>query len=564
MVPHQRENLNRGPFWLCVIGAVTAATLLIAVFSLVRGITEIYPYLFFLPLVLIAYFYPRWGVPSSLLLGMSLILLNWIFMRGDLLALSHSLLVAAVFIGIGGLVSILSENISRLHRRYLHIFDMSEAGILVVGQREGLVMESNPGVETQLGYAPEDLRTRPFQDIWKDPASCHAFCGDIEKEGHVTNRHQEMITRGGEMRHVLISGRHFLGSSYLVTLADIHNQVTAQEMLQRNEARYRQLVETAQEGIWVFDREFVTLLTNEKMAGMLGYSVKELDERCISDLVHPGDRETLSGMVKDIGTSGGGQREIRFIDRAGKQITAHTSYSAFSSGDGQRDGMLLLVTDITKKKEYEQNLRRSLHEKEILLKEIHHRVKNNMQVISSFLELSALQSGDDRVRAQFRETQGRVRAMALVHEKLYRSQWDGSVSAREFFHDLAREILSSSALQIVPKVHVEAGEVPLEIDHAIPCGLIVNELFTNSLKYAFTGRSHGTIRISFGEEAPGRYTLMFGDDGVGLPEGFSWEHSGTLGMRLVRFLSLQLDGVMEVQTGGGTRFVLTFPLTKST
>jgi PAS domain S-box-containing protein len=420
--------------WLWIIVAIIAVTFLIAVYSLAQGVTGIYPYLFFLPLVLIAYFYPEKGVLASLLLGSAFILLNWLFLPGNLVNLSASLLIASVFIGIGGLVSILSDNIASLSHRYQHIFDMSEAGILIADRGTGLIRESNPGVYALLGYSEEDLFECPLSKIWKDTEEYRAFISGIEHTGRLTNQKIQLITRDGRPRHFLISGRFLDTTNYLFSLVDIQSQV-----------------------------------------------------------------------------------------------------------------------------EIQAELSRSLNEKEVLLKEVHHRVKNNMQVISSFLELAALQAESEQDQAQFRETQGRVRTMALVHEKLYQSEWEEKVNAREFFQDLVAEILSSSGIRPILQVEIEVSEIILDIDQAIPCGLIINELLTNSLKYAFAGRDRGFIRISLDQDEGGNCTFGFGDDGAGLPDGFSWETSRGMGLRLVRFLSQQLDGSLSVETGGGTRYTIVFP-----
>jgi len=214
---------------------------------------------------------------------------------------------------------------------------------------------------------------------------------------------------------------------------------------------------------------------------------------------------------------------------------------------------------IAEGKTIEKALRTSLAEKEVLLKEVHHRVKNNLQIVSSLLSLQALKY-DEHLTGAFIDSQARVRAMALVHEKLYRS---GDLS-RIDFPDYLRQ-LSSFLLQAYrPKYltvtpDVECSDLFLPVDSAIPCGLIVNELFTNSLKHAFTARSEGKIVLRAWKDN-GDAHLLVEDDGVGLPPGFDVERSDSLGLQLVTNLTRQLRGTLHVDSSAaGTAFRVSFP-----
>lgn len=208
-----------------------------------------------------------------------------------------------------------------------------------------------------------------------------------------------------------------------------------------------------------------------------------------------------------------------------------------------------------------EQLKASLREKEILLKEIHHRVKNNLQVISSLIDLQADRQPDPKVRALFRDARDRVRSMAMVHEKLYQSE------------DLARTELGAYTKHLMNELFQAHGErsgrirlaldlqpLHLPVDMAIPCGLILNELATNSLKHAFVGQEHGTISITLTRVEPSRVRLVFHDDGRGLPAGLDWRGASSLGLRLIRMLSDQLGAELQVQNGKGTTFELEFEI----
>ncbi len=221
--------------------------------------------------------------------------------------------------------------------------------------------------------------------------------------------------------------------------------------------------------------------------------------------------------------------------------------------------ILCTFTDITERKQYEDNLRKSLAEKEILLKEVHHRVKNNMQVIMSLLELNALKAENERERFQYAEMQGRVMTMALIHEKLYQSPIAGSINAQEYFSDLLKNIVSASATPDVQCV-VKASGIFLDIDQAIPCGLIINELATNSLKYAFRETDGSELHLILGAGGDDVCTLVFFDNGSGLPLSYKIADSETLGIRLIHMLVRQLKGEIIMTNHNGTHVRIQFPL----
>ncbi|SLM47359.1 Histidine kinase [Nitrospira japonica] len=208
-----------------------------------------------------------------------------------------------------------------------------------------------------------------------------------------------------------------------------------------------------------------------------------------------------------------------------------------------------------------KQLKASLHEKEILLKEIHHRVKNNLQVISSLIDLQADRLTDPVVRALFKDARDRVRSMALVHEKLYQSPDLAHAELGAYIRNVMDELfLAHGATSSKVRLRMELDPVLLPVDMAIPCGLILNELATNSLKHAFVGRESGAIVIQLICTESHAVRLVFHDDGRGLPEGLDWQAAGSLGLRLIRMLSRQLNADIALRNGSGTTFELQFNL----
>lgn len=226
-----------------------------------------------------------------------------------------------------------------------------------------------------------------------------------------------------------------------------------------------------------------------------------------------------------------------------------------------------LRSEITERKQAEEALRQSeeqikasLQEKEVLLKEIHHRVKNNMQVICSLLNLQSGSIEDSQTLELLQEAQNRVASMALVHEQLYQSEDLARIDFAEYIQNLAANLLSSYDVNsdaIALKINVE--HIHLSVDAAIPCGLIINELVANSLKYAFPSGKSGEIRIALHSDNNNQLLLSVSDNGIGLPSDFDIQNTETLGLQLVTALTGQLSGSIELNRNLGTEFKITFP-----
>ncbi len=252
-----------------------------------------------------------------------------------------------------------------------------------------------------------------------------------------------------------------------------------------------------------------------------------------------------------------GERVIHCPD-CGRFIEVRTS--DFADRRNRRIGRLAVLRDITVAKKVEAALRASLEEKNVLLKEIHHRVKNNMQVVSSLLHHQARLIHDPEVLGYFKESQNRIRSIALVHEKLYRSSDFSRIDFAEYILALVPHLVQTAGPER-GQIHFAPGLEPLEVNitAAVPLGLIVNELVTNSLKHAFPGGRRGELRVDLAPASDGRKRLVVADDGVGLPEGFDIRSGESLGMQIVLMLVGQINGEISLGAGPGARFEILFP-----
>lgn len=229
----------------------------------------------------------------------------------------------------------------------------------------------------------------------------------------------------------------------------------------------------------------------------------------------------------------------------------------------KRENKKIEVPAFLQRKKIEEQLKNSLHEKDILLKEIHHRVKNNMQIISSLLNLQASTIDEEGLREKIQESIGRIKSMAMIHELLYSTKSFSTIPVKDYFHSLVNYMKVTYPLNKKVKIllDLKLKDDSLDIDRAIPCGLILNEMLSNSMKYAFVGREKGTIRITFSEKKKSgktKYLLQVEDDGIGIQKDIDYMKVESLGLQLVHSLVSQLEGTISLDTSKGTKFTITF------
>ena len=217
-----------------------------------------------------------------------------------------------------------------------------------------------------------------------------------------------------------------------------------------------------------------------------------------------------------------------------------------------------LKKEVAHRKLAQEQINESLKEKIVLLREIHHRVKNNLQIVSSLLNLQAGYITDKKILQVFKESQTRIRSMALIHEKLYQSRDLDKINFSDYIDSLIKDLIKSYRSQITRlNIRSETGMIFLEIDQAILCGLIINELISNSIKHAFKGRAEGEIVVRLSNEDE-NYEVIVQDNGIGFPDDFDISTSDSLGLQLVTSLTSQLAGKLEINSDSGTIVKISF------
>jgi PAS domain S-box-containing protein len=332
----------------------------------------------------------------------------------------------------------------------------------------------------------------------------------------------------------------------------------------RADLRYGNLVEQIPAVVFTaaLEGDVLDLYVSPQIESLLGYTQAEwlADPNLWFERLHPDDRTKLDEVfARDSITGGPFRTQCRFVARNGRVVWVHGEARLIRDGEGQPILVQGVAFDISEAKRVEDLVRASLREKETLLKEIHHRVKNNLQVTSSLLKLQADRIADPAAQRALQDSQDRIRSMALVHEMLYRSRELSKIDLSEYVRDLSRQLMRSHDMhrgQV--KIETALERVHLPVDLAVPCGLLLNEIVSNALKHAFPEDRPGLIRIelqALGED----YRLRVLDDGVGMPAELDIDRCPTLGLKLIRTLSEQIDGRLAIRSSAGTEIEILIP-----
>lgn len=344
---------------------------------------------------------------------------------------------------------------------------------------------------------------------------------------------------------------------------EIAGHKRAEAALRASEQFNEAVLDTVGAMVVVLDREGRIQRFNQACTAATGYTAAEVQGRIFWELFVPA--EDMAGVLLTWEQLRAGDfpnsHENHWVGKGGTRRLISWTNTAIVQ-DGTMEYAICAGLDITERKQAEELIRASLVEKEVLLREVHHRVKNNLQVISSLISLQADTLTDERMRAVFSDVRDRVRAMALVHEKLYQTGNLAQLNFAEYAASLLQYLWRShGTLAEKVQLHCLIAPIVLPIETAVPCGLILNELAGNALKHGFPNGRSGEVTVALEHDAATAMAcLRVRDNGVGLPVGRDWRQSGSLGLRLVHILAGQLRGTLETGTGPGAEFKVTFCL----
>ena len=250
--------------------------------------------------------------------------------------------------------------------------------------------------------------------------------------------------------------------------------------------------------------------------------------------------------------------EIR-VGTGSKERNFEVQIDSLSRNGGQPSGHSFILHDVTERKKIENKLQAALNEKDILLKEVHHRVKNNMQIVVSLLRLQSTQIDDENLKKLFRSSENRIRTMALIHERLYKTENFTEIDFSQFIDSLVSQMQRLHCREKNPiQMELTLDPVKIGITKAVPCGLIFQEILSNSFRHAFPGDREGKIQVTLHSGQNGSVEFSVDDNGIGIPESFDIENSESLGLQLIVDLVRQVDGILQIKRENGTHFHITF------
>ena len=468
------------------------------------------------------------------------------------------------------------------------MFALNQHAIVSITDTQGTITFGNDKFCAVSQYSREELvgqNHRIVNSGYHSPEFWQSMWATVGRgetwRGTVCNR-----AKGGSLYWVEATIVPFLDETgkprqYLAVRTDITSLKTAEAALRESLRRVEEVTFALNEHaiVAVTDPQGKINFVNEKFCHLSKYSREELlgqDHRLINSGSHP--REFIRDLWTTIGNGRVWHGELKNRAKDGSFYWVDTTIVPFLNHEGKPRQYVAVRADITSLKEADEALRlqagklaganrdlelanqqvtSSLQEKEALLREIHHRVKNNMQVISSILKLQAGYIQDPRAQEFFKDCRGRIRTMALIHEELYRSDGLSRIAFKEYLERLTKLLLSSQAhgaAEIECDFQVEAITVDIEI--AIPLGLIANELITNCVKHAFAGRQRGKLQVFFQRVGASELRLAVRDDGSGLPPDLNLQNSPSLGLKLIKILTDQLGGSVQWHREPGTEFII--------
>ena len=442
--------------------------------------------------------------------------------------------------------------------------------VIFVFNSDLILTDITPSVEKMSGYKSEDLIGSSFDDLdFLTTESLKKAFNSAERlfQGEdIGYQEYEFVTKTGKTLFAEVNNTPVFENDdlkeFICVARDITERKEAEEALRESEEKYRNLVENISDVIYTLDKNGNITYLSTAVQGFIGYKPEELIGRSVFELIHEEDQYKIDKNSKEVLNGKNFETEYRIKTKDGAIRWMNTSSQPIYLND-EIIGVQGIVSDITERKKVEEQIKLSLKEKELHLREIHHRVKNNIQVISSMLSLYTNYIKDEQYAEMFNELKNRIHTMSLIHEKLYLAKDTKQINFRDYIQELVNNLFQfyeKTAKQI--NTNIEIQKISLGLDSAIPCGLIINELVSNVFKHAFKEGMTGEVKIYLKSEllnnGDNRITIIVADNGLGFPSEIDFKNTQTFGLLLVNTYVEQLGGTIELNTENGSEFKIVF------
>lgn len=454
-----------------------------------------------------------------------------------------------------------SEMDLRREKQFNEALLESLPGIFYMFDKDGNYYRWNQNLLDVTGYTEEDMH-RITPDVFFPEKELDKGKKAIQKVfevGEITIE-SKLKTKGSEEIPYQYTGKLLEtdDKDYLLGVGhDISEQFEARQKLRRNEELFRTLFLQSPAAIVMVDKENNVQDINKSFANLFGYEKEELIGKDIDEYIVPeSERGVVPRMPLDEYSADSFHREAKRRTKDGGLIDVFIAAIPVYI-DGEPFAGFGMYIDITEEKRYEKQIASSLKEKKTMLKEIHHRVKNNLAIVSGLLQLQMYESDDPLIHDTLKESERRIQTMALIHEKLYNSDSLGCISCDTYIGDLVETISTTIGSDQNVEVDIDIDDIEIDIKRAVPFALLVNEVVTNSFKHAFDGQGDHKIAIKVAAQN-GRIKANINDNGKGLPEDLNPDESDTLGMRLIDNFAQQLEAEWEMGSDNGTYINLAF------
>ena len=458
-----------------------------------------------------------------------------------------------------------AENALAKSEAQLSLVTSNMADIICQTNKDGIYIYVSPSAKSVLGYKPMEMIGKSMFDfVHPDDVDSVRSC--------MNDAVGKCIAQSVQYRYMKADGSYvWLGtkgtpisdeegeiSGFVCNSRDITQQKNAEDALRDSEEKYRTLIESAKDPISLYDENGIFLMANKAGAHSLGEEPTDLMGRSLRDFFPPEIAKKQIELIKKVFSTEEGLDIEMFAPYGGKDQWFITSLQPIYGYDNHVNSVQVVSRDITDIKETQIKLEQALKDKDMLMKEIYHRVKNNLMVISSLLNLQSRYIKDEEARGIFKESQDRAHSMALIHERLYRSKDLKHMDFGDYIRTLAMDLFRTyMADPARVQLELEVEDVMIDINTAIPLGLIINELVSNSMKHAFPNTKSGKIRVEFKEDS-NHCILEVSDTGVGFPSDIELGKTDSLGLQLVTSLTQQINGELELERSPGTTFRITF------
>jgi two-component system CheB/CheR fusion protein len=455
------------------------------------------------------------------------------------------------------------EELRRSEERFRLLVDSVRDYALFQVDLNGRISSWNSGAERLLGYTESEILGQPIARIFTPEDNA-----DRQSEKELTIARTTGSSED-ERWHVRKDGSRFFASGVLTTVKDeagrlrgfakVMRDITAKNQAEEQLREQAQLLDLAQDLIMTRQLDGTILFWNHSAAEHFGWTGAEAKGQNSYQLLTTKFSRPLAEIEATLFAEGRWEGELVHTRRNGSPMVVWSRWALQYDAEAKPVSVLEIGSDISARKRADEQLRASLQEKEVLLKEIHHRVKNNLQIISSLLNLQTEYVADKEAQVVLEEMNTRVRSIAAIHELLYAAKDLSRIEFALYLKTLAKDVTSfySNRRGDAIRVDIDSEPVWLEITQAVPCGLLVNELLTNGLKHAFPDARPGQLRVSF-RCSEDQCVLDVADNGVGLPETISLQNASSMGFQLLNLLVQQLKGTLHIDRSSGTRFTIVF------